>query len=46
MQLESFKQKFFDSGETTINGSELLDQMDSYNERRKGYATEKLLKGG
>ena len=28
----AFKQEFFDSGETTINGSELLDQMDSYDE--------------
>lgn len=28
----AFEQEFFDSGETTINGSELLDQMDSYDE--------------
>ena len=27
-----FKQEFIDSGETTINGSELLDRMDSYDE--------------
>ncbi len=27
-----FKQEFFDNGETTINGSELLDQMGSYDE--------------
>ena len=27
-----FKKEFFDHGETTINGSELLDQMDSYDE--------------
>jgi len=26
----AFKQEFFDNGEHTINGSELLDQMDSY----------------
>ncbi len=26
----AFKQEFIDNGETTINGSELLDQMDSY----------------
>ena len=26
----AFKQEFLDHGETTINGSELLDQMDSY----------------
>lgn len=26
----SFKQEFFDNGETTINGSELLDHTDSY----------------
>lgn len=28
----AFKQDFFDNGETTINGSELFDQMDSYDE--------------
>ncbi len=28
----AFKQEFFDNGETTINGSELFDQMDSYDE--------------
>lgn len=28
----SFKQEFFDNGETTINGSELLDHTDSYDE--------------
>ena len=28
----AFKQEFIDNGETTINGSELLDQMDSYDE--------------
>ncbi len=28
----SFKQEFADHGETTINGSELLDQTDSYDE--------------
>ena len=27
-----FKQEFIENGETTINGSELLDQMDSYDE--------------
>lgn len=27
-----FKREFIDSGETTINGSELLDRMDSYDE--------------
>ena len=27
-----FKQEFFDNGEATINGSELLDRMDSYDE--------------
>ena len=29
---KAFKQEFFDHGETTINGSELLDCMDSYEE--------------
>ena len=28
----AFKQEFIDNGETTINGSELLDQIDSYDE--------------
>ncbi len=28
----AFKQEFIDNGETTINGSELLDQMESYDE--------------
>ena len=28
----AFKQEFIDKGEQTINGSELLDQMDSYDE--------------
>ena len=28
----AFKQEFLDNGEHTINGSELLDQMDSYEE--------------
>ena len=28
----AFKREFFDNGETTINGSELLDRMDSYDE--------------
>ena len=28
----AFKQEFFDKGESTINGSELLDRMDSYEE--------------
>ena len=28
----SFKQEFLENGETTINGSELLDHMDSYEE--------------
>ena len=28
----AFKQEFIDNGERTINGSELLDQMDSYDE--------------
>ncbi len=27
-----FKKEFIDNGEQTINGSELLDQMDSYDE--------------
>ena len=27
-----FKQEFFDNGEVTINGSELLDQIDSYSD--------------
>jgi len=29
---KDFKQEFIDNGEATINGSELLDQMDSYDE--------------
>ena len=28
----AFRDEFFDNGETTINGSELLDQMESYDE--------------
>ena len=28
----AFRKEFFDRGESTINGSELLDQMDSYDE--------------
>ena len=28
----AFKREFIENGETTINGSELLDQMDSYDE--------------
>ena len=28
----AFKQEFFDNGETTINGSELLDRMSSFDE--------------
>lgn len=28
----AFKQEFFDNGESTINGSELLDQTESYDE--------------
>ncbi len=28
----AFKQEFIDNGESTINGGELLDQMDSYDE--------------
>ena len=28
----AFKQEFIENGETTMNGSELLDQMDSYDE--------------
>jgi predicted acetyltransferase len=28
----AFRKEFFDQGESTINGSELLDQMDSYDE--------------
>ena len=28
----AFKQEFIDNGEATINGSELLDQMDSYDD--------------
>ena len=31
-EAKAFKQEFFDNKETTINGSELLDQMDSYDE--------------
>ena len=31
-EAKAFKQEFFDNGETVINGSELLDQMDSYDE--------------
>ena len=31
-EAKAFKQEFFDNGETTINGSELFDQMDSYDE--------------
>jgi predicted acetyltransferase len=31
-QAIAFKKEFFDNGELTINGSELLDQMDSYDE--------------
>ena len=31
-EAKAFKQEFIDNGETTINGSELLDQMDSYDE--------------
>ena len=31
-EANAFKQEFFDFGETTINGSELLDHMDSYDE--------------
>ncbi|MCR5249261.1 MAG: GNAT family N-acetyltransferase [Lachnospiraceae bacterium] len=31
-QAAAFKQEFLDHGETTINGSELLDQMASYDE--------------
>lgn len=31
-EAKSFKQEFFDNGETTINGSELLDHTDSYDE--------------
>ena len=31
-QAIAFKNDFFDNGELTINGSELLDQMDSYDE--------------
>ena len=27
-----FKQEFFDNGENTINGSELLDQIDTYSD--------------
>jgi len=29
-EAKAFKQEFFNNGEKTINGSELLDQMDSY----------------
>ncbi len=32
LEVKAFKQEFFDNGEMTINGSELLDQMDSYDE--------------
>ncbi|MBR5420894.1 MAG: GNAT family N-acetyltransferase [Lachnospiraceae bacterium] len=31
-EARAFKQEFFDKGETTINGSELFDHMDSYDE--------------
>lgn len=31
-EAKAFKQEFLDNGETVINGSELLDQMDSYDE--------------
>ncbi len=31
-EAKAFKQEFFDNKETTINGSELLDQMDSYDD--------------
>ena len=31
-EAKAFKQEFFDNGETTINGSELLDHTDSYDE--------------
>ena len=31
-EAKAFKQEFIDNGETTINGSELWDQMDSYDE--------------
>lgn len=31
-EAKDFKQEFFDHGESVINGSELLDQMDSYDE--------------
>ena len=37
----AFKQEFGDNGELTINGSELLDQMNSYDEWLK-YSTKKL----
>lgn len=32
LEAAAFKQEFIDNGETTINGSELLDQMDYYDE--------------
>ena len=31
-EARAFKQEFLDNGETTINGSELLDRMESYDE--------------
>lgn len=31
-EAKDFKQEFFDNGESVINGSELLDHMDSYDE--------------
>ena len=31
-EAKAFKQEFIDNGEITINGSELLDQIDSYDE--------------
>ncbi len=31
-EAQSFRQEFFDNGEPVINGSELLDKMDSYEE--------------
>ena len=34
-EARAFKQEFLDNGETTINGSELLDRMESYDEWMK-----------
>ena len=38
----AFKNEFFENGETTINGSELLDQMKSYDEWLKSVTDNSL----